>query len=255
MQFRTGTHVRVNDIDLRAPHPNRVIFTNDPPHQEMLLSDELATVLADARIFLISGLNVIQDEAVLDERLTALRRHIGGVPKNCLVQYEDAGFHVHALSHRVNHELKGSIDVHSMNEDELQGYLGRTCNLLEPHQMADALSEIRTIVHAPTVVIHTKYWSLAVGQDADSYVNALHGGVTMASTRYVHGDNFTEVDYEHIAHASPSAAGTTFAAAIEALLPGLARCVPAILLTTPDPTTVGLGDSFVGGFLAAWSRS
>jgi len=255
MQFRAGTEVRVNDIDVRAPHPNRVIFTNDPPHQQMQLSEELGTVLADARVFLISGFNVVQDPVILDQRLAILRRHLARVPADCLVQYEDAGFHLPELRYQINRQLEDLIDVHSMNEDELQTYLGRTCNLLDPEEMARALTEIRTIVHAPTVMIHTQYWSLAVGRNPDSFAQALQGGVTLASTRYFHGDNFSETDYDRIAHASPTAAGADFATAIEKLLPGLVRCVPAIQLATSNPTTIGLGDSFVGGFLGAWTRS
>lgn len=255
MQFRAGTQVCANDIDLCAPHSNRVIFTNDPPHQELLLSEELGTLLADARIFLISGFNVVQDPAILRQRLATLRQYLARVPADCLVHYEDAGFHVPALSEQVNRQLDDVIDVHSMNEDELQAYLGRTCNLLGPDETAQALTEIRALVHAPTVVIHTKYWSLAVGRDANLYTDALQGGVTMASTRYLHGDNFTEAEYNQVAHAPPSDAGAAFATEIEALMPDVVRCVPAILLTTSNPTTIGLGDAFVGGFLAAWRRS
>ena len=32
------------------------------------------------------------------------------------------------------------------------------------------------------------------------------------------------------------------------------RCVPGLKMDVAEPTTVGLGDTFVGGFLAAASR-
>jgi ADP-dependent phosphofructokinase/glucokinase len=254
VQFGAGTRVRAGDIDLCAPHPNRAIFANDPPHEELLISDELGSVLADARVFLVSGFNVIRDPAILDERLATLKRHLAGLSADCLVHYEDAGFHIPAFSARVNRQLGDVIDVHSMNEEELQAYLGRTYDLLDAGEVADALREVRALLTAPTIVIHTKYWSVALGRNPDAFTEALRGGITMASTRYLFGDDFTEADYNTVAVAHRSPAGAAFAAELEARLPGLVRCLPAILLHTDQPTTVGLGDTFVGGFLAAWRR-
>jgi ADP-dependent phosphofructokinase/glucokinase len=251
VQFKAGTRVRVADIDIRSPHPNRLIFAHDPPHEELLISDELGLTLADAVVFLISGFNVIRDAAILDQRLATLKQHMASLSADCLVHYEDAGFHVPALSRQVNRQLGDVIDVHSMNEDEMQAYLGGTCNLLDADEMAPALVELITRLTAPTVVVHTKYWSVVVGRGADSFTEALRGGVTMASTRYAYGDNFTEDDYNEVAQAPPSSAGATFARAIEARMPGLVRSSPAVVMQTARPTMIGLGDSFVGGFLAA----
>ena len=60
--------VRVGDINLHAPFPNRLIYVNDPPNDALLLRDELAT-LRDADIFLISGFNSMRDQDALDEAL------------------------------------------------------------------------------------------------------------------------------------------------------------------------------------------
>jgi hypothetical protein len=35
---------------------------------------------------------------------------------------------------------------------------------------------------------------------------------------------------------------------------GLVRCVPGVNLDVAEPTTIGLGDTFVGGVLAAVSE-
>jgi ADP-dependent phosphofructokinase/glucokinase len=252
IQFDAGVRVRAGDLDLAAPSANRVILANDPPHEQMRLSSELGAVLADARIFGISSLNAIRDPAVLDQRLAELRDLVAGLPPGCLVHYEDAGFHVPALSRRVNAGLGDRVSVHSMNEDELHAYLGRTCDLLDPVAMAEALRVIRSSLAAPTIVVHTRYWALALGQDAGAFSSALRGGITMASTRYLYGDGFVESDYAAVARLPPSEAALAFATGIHAELPGQVRCEAAILLQTDHPTTVGLGDSFVGGFLAAW---
>ena len=252
IQFDAAVRVRAGDLDLSAPSANRVILANDPPHEQMRLSPELGAVLADARIFGISSLNAIRDPAVLDQRLGELRDLVAGLPPGCLVHYEDAGFHVPALSRRVNAGLGDRVSVHSMNEDELHAYLGRTYDLLDASEMAEALRTIRRKLSAPTIVVHTRYWALALGRDVEAFAPALRGGITMASTRYLYGDGFTESDYTTVARLPPSDAALAFATGIEAELPGQVHCQAAILLQTDQPTTVGLGDSFVGGFLAAW---
>ena len=77
----------------------------------------------------------------------------------------------------------------------------------------------------------------------------------MASTRYLYGDDFSEADYAKMTQARASEAGTDFAARLQARLPGLVRCLAAKDMQTDHPTTVGLGDAFVGGFLEACLRS
>lgn len=44
---------------------------------------------------------------------------------------------------------------------------------------------------------------------------------------------------------------SAFAEALHSLLGDLVCCVPGFVLDAPDPTTVGLGDTFVGGFLTS----
>jgi ADP-dependent phosphofructokinase/glucokinase len=46
----------------------------------------------------------------------------------------------------------------------------------------------------------------------------------------------------------------TFAAALEDRMGGVVRCLPGFRLDVAEPTTIGLGDAFVGGFLAAVAR-
>ena len=73
----------------------------------------------------------------------------------------------------------------------------------------------------------------------------------MSGARYMRGDDFTEADFVHVGGRAQHGDGKAFASAIEDLLPGRICCVPAHQLTSPTPTTVGLGDTFVGGFVAA----
>lgn len=251
VQFSQGDAVRVGDVVLQAPHPNRVIYTNDPPNTEMLLSDQLGGLLDTADVFLVSGLNVMNDASALEERLQELRRLIRRLAPGARVVYEDAGFHIPEFGGRVRDAMAAMVDVYSLNEDEMQAHLGCGLDLLDAAEMEGALIRLRSVIPARTLVVHTKYWSAAIGQDAGGYAGSLQGGITMASTRFCRGDDFTAADYRAVGRFPANPAGVAFSAAIEQRLGPLVRCVPALALNPALPTTIGLGDSFVGGFIAA----
>jgi hypothetical protein len=248
VQWEEGARVRVGDTELVAPFPNRLIYVNDPPNSEMRLSTDLPGVLAEAHIVLLSGLNAMQDEGVLAARLTELRSVLDALPGGAFVYYEDAGFHRPALSALVRAALLDRIDVYGMNEDEMQAHLGRGVDLLDPVAVRKALGDLAVIIPARTLVVHTKYWALAAGKHAERCAPALAGGIAMASTRYRYGDDFTVEQYAGTMDLPLNEVGAALAAAISG--PGL-HAVAARAISVRTPTTVGLGDSFVGGFLGA----
>ncbi|CAD6008131.1 ADP-dependent glucokinase/phosphofructokinase [Agreia sp. COWG] len=251
VQFSEGSRVRVGELELRSPHANRVIFAFDPPNAELVLSTELGDALEKAELFMISGFNSIQSEEVLLTRLDDIRRHMQKLPDDALVFYEDAGFHVPALSRHVREALLERIDVYSMNEDEMQAYIGRPLDLLDVDEMGAALDELRSLIPAAVLVVHTKFWSIALGERAAAFEDALRGAIQMASTRYVRGDGFTRRNYEQTGLLPTNPLGADFAAGMAMRFGAAAACVPAFLLTVERPTTIGLGDTFVGGFIAA----
>lgn len=251
IQFPAGATVRLGDGEVRAEHPNRIIYVNDPPNRDLLLSPRLPDALAGARAFLPSGFNVMRDPALLRERLRFLSDAMARLPVVALAFYEDAGFHDNAMRAIVSAEFRGRIDVHSLNEDELQSYLGRRVDLLDVDDVGEALAGFRRFAIAPTVVVHTKYWSLAHGDHAAAFVDALAGGIDLASTRYCYGDDFTPADLRTVRGLPRHPGGSAFAVRIGDRLGDQVRCVPGRLLEVAAPTTIGLGDTFVGGFLAA----
>lgn len=245
VQYDQGVRVRAGDIDITAPFPNRLIYVNDPPNGSMLLSPELGGLLRTARVFLISGFNAIRDRELLDRRLTTLRGHMRQLPAGAVVYYEDAGFHEPGFSQRVRDALLDAITVYGLNEDEMQSYLGRTVDLLSAAEVARALESLRALIPVPTLVVHTKYWAAAYGEGAGRYAEALDEGIVVASTRYSAGD------YELMRLTPRRPEAVEFAAALEGRMGGVARCLPGFHLDVAEPTTIGLGDAFVGGFLAA----
>jgi ADP-dependent phosphofructokinase/glucokinase len=200
---------------------------------------------------LVSGFNSMRDPQTLVARLRDLREQMKSLPDDAVVVYEDGGFHVPELSEHVREGLGDLVDVHSMNEDEMQTYVGRTVDLLDPADVVAALGDLGRVARARTVVVHSGYWALAVGERAGAYRAALDCGILLASTRYLHGDAFTASDHSRSAEIPRHAAGSAFARAVEHALPGQVCAVPALVLRTARPTTIGLGDTFVGGFVAA----
>jgi ADP-dependent phosphofructokinase/glucokinase len=255
LQFPAGAGVRVGDQMYRAAQANRLIYVNDHPNQQMRLSPELGPLLEQARIFLISGLNTMRDARTLAERLTELRTLAHRLPPEALVIFEDAGYHLPAMSDQVRTALLDQIDVYGMNEDEFQAHLGRTVDLLDAAHLATALAAVRERIPARTLVVHTQHWALAHGELAPRYRQALETATATAATRYAHGDDFTDEDYRDILRQPRSDHGAALATALDAHLPESACCVPAFSLSVPCPTTIGLGDAFVGGFVAGLARS
>jgi ADP-dependent phosphofructokinase/glucokinase len=249
VQYPAGARLRVGDDELVAPHPNRLIFANDPPNREMRLSADLPAALESAEVFLVSGFNTMTDEALLRDRLGTLSACLESLPPDALLFYEDAGFYHRAFAHIAREHLLPRIDVYSMNEDELQEYVGRSVDLLDPRDVGQALDAARTLIPAPALVVHTKYWAIAVGPEAVRHRDALESAVRMAATRYRLGDGHTAADFAETARLPRHAAGADVVAHLERELGAVGA--PAYLAETPTPTTIGLGDTFVGGFLAA----
>lgn len=88
-----------------------------------------------------------------------------------------------------------------------------------------------------------------MGRDAHRHRASLESAVALSATRYRLGDVFDVHDLEDTAALPRHAAGRRVVEAVEALQTG-AVGVPAVVVDTSTPTTIGLGDSFVGGFLA-----
>jgi ADP-dependent phosphofructokinase/glucokinase len=255
VQYDRGLTIQAGDIDVTAPFPNRLIYVNDPANSAMRLTDELGPRLAQAHVFLISGFNAMRDRDELDERMARLRDHMLRLPPDAVTYFEDAAYHEPAFSERVRHALLDTIDVYGLNEDEMQNYLGRTVDLLSPTDIAAALAELSAAIPAPVLVLHTKYWALAYGDHAATWAAALDTGTVMAAVRYAHGDDFTDGDVENLRHLSRRPESVTFTRELHERLGDVVHCVPAFALDVRNPTTVGLGDTFVGGFLSALARS
>ena len=84
---------------------------------------------------------------------------------------------------------------------------------------------------------------------------ALALGCAVASTRYRLGDDWTLSDINNALHGPHYPQAERFARELEALCPFGIAVQPGFEAHADAPTTIGLGDSFVGGFAAALART
>lgn len=250
VQFDGGARVRAGDIDLCVPRPNRIIYHDDHDNIRMAINEDYARLIPEAKVFLVSGFNAMHSADLLRQRLDALLRVMEALPADAYVFYEDAGFYDPSFSNLILSVLAPRISIYSLNEDELQGRLGRRVDMLDAAQVAAALDDLHKLIAVPLIVVHSMHWALAYGEGAGRLARALKGGVTMATTRFRHGDDWTVENHQEIGSLPPGAAGARFAAAIAALLRDRVCCIPVAQVAQANATTIGLGDAFVGGFLA-----
>jgi sugar/nucleoside kinase (ribokinase family) len=246
---RRGT-VSLIDGEITVDRANRMIFANDPPHRSMALSPELGNVLAGAEVFLVSGFNVMTDPTLLSRRLSELQAAMSALPRGSLVIYEDAGYHTEGMSEAARGALAPLVDVFSMNEDEMQAHLRRSVDLMDPSDVAAALVELRSLIPRATLVVHTQHWAMASGDSAVLLRAALRRGAAAATARYAYGDTVTARQIEAVERLEPTDAGRAFASMLSESAAEPTVCIPVVAVQSDDPTTVGLGDSFVGGFMS-----
>ena len=251
VQFGKDTCVRAGDIDICTSRANRIIYHNDDDNITMNLNEDFSNLITDAKVFLISGFNAMKSEELLTDRLASLLRIMEKLPKDARVYYEDAGFYEPTFSQLIYRTLGRNISIVSLNEDELQGHLNRRLDLLNAFQIKEALVDLQELIPVPVIVVHSMYWALAYGENMTRFSKALKGGVTMATTRFCFGDEFTVENYRYIESLAPNKEGAIFADALNKLPGDRICCVPVAQVEQSNTTTNGLGDAFVGGFLPA----
>ncbi|MFP7762305.1 ADP-dependent glucokinase/phosphofructokinase [Marisediminicola sp. LYQ85] len=251
VQFPAGATVRVGSHDFVTPHPNRVILSNDLPNQLMVISEELGDAVEKARVIMVSGFNSMRNVELLERRLSDVTRHLARRNPSAIAWYEHSGFHVSGFSDRVRMALGQTVDIWSCNEDELAVHLGHRIDLLDPKAVVEAVRRLHADVGSPTVVVHSRHWALAVGGDSAVQLAALDGGIASASARYAFGDHVDRSRLDTLAQWPRQPDAVRFVEELASIAGPPISARPAFLIPVDSPTTIGLGDTFVGGALAA----
>jgi ADP-dependent phosphofructokinase/glucokinase len=253
VQFDRGATVCLDGRTITAPRDNRLIFVHDPDNESLKIATDLAIAVADADIWLVSGLNAVRESDVLDERIEEITDLAASARPGTWILYEDAGFHDRDLADRAMAGMARFAHIVSMNEDEFQIRAGPV-DLADPASVGAAFASLRQMLGLPTIVVHTAGWAAATGPDAMGLRPALVEGVVAAGARYVAGD---AMNLATIAEIRASPVNTAGAGLIDGLQRGFPEVigVPALDLHPVTGTTVGLGDSFVGGFVVGLAQS
>lgn len=249
VQFKKNTRIKASDINICSHQANRIIYHNDTDNITMKLNPAFSELITNAEVFLISGFNAMQNETQFKTRLNQILKILEFLPEHAHVYYEDAGYFNARFRHALLTTLRPKISVLGLNEDELQAHLDRPIDLLNPAQIKQALEDLQQSIHIPTIVVHSKYWAIAYGKNAAAFAKALKGGVTMATTRFCYGDDFTPEQYQQIHDSAPQPEAVTFIQELTTLLNDSVCCVPVAQVAQSSANAVGLGDAFVGGFL------
>lgn len=247
--YPKNAHIMVNDIDFVTSRENRVLFSMDPDSDQMFIDENFGKYLSDAKVFLLGSFGEVLNEEILKDRVAKTGRFLADMPEDGIVLFEDAGYHTHEKRVYVHEQLREHLDIISMNEDELQQYVGQRINLQNPGQVLLTLQQVYEAIKVPTLFVHSSLWAIAYGENAEKYRKVLEGGISAAGCRFWVGDDLNPEMYEKTKQIAPQVNGKIFAEAIEKLSDKIC-CVPCKDLSfVENPTVVGLGDTFAGGLV------
>ena len=215
-----------------------------------VLPKEFGELITDAEVFLLGSFSQVLDRDILEDRLAKTRDLFSYLPEDALVVMED-GCYVKKDFRNYTHQALASVtDIVSMNEDEMQEYIGKRINILDPDAVISALDEVYRGINIPILLVHSAAWALAYGENAGMMRQSLEGGVTMAATRFRIGDDITPELYEQTKTLAPKADSVVFCEKMKKILGEKICIIPCKDLShVSNPTVVGLGDSFAGGLL------
>ena len=244
IQYPAGTTVIGPDFSITTARHNRLIFTADKSNSNLRIPDSFLSSIGRCDAFIISSFELIEDDELLENLLSKIDKALqsfGGI-----VFYEDAFFKETSHAKMVNSHLSKHHHIHSMNEDEFAFYLGEKPILLDPIYMSKACSAVRDKIGTDVLLLHTSRYGLLQGKNSHEYADALESGILFSSTRFAFGNDLSSERLESVKKGKQSEECRKFAEEIEELMDCI--CIPSYDVPTDKPTTIGLGDTFVGGF-------
>lgn len=248
--YNKGIRICANDIDFVTSRENRVLISRDIDSQNMIIKEEFYPYMEDAEVFLMSCFSQIVEKEILDARLETTKALLRHLKEDAIVVAEDGCYVEKEFRYKTHRELAPYIDILSMNEDELQEYIGRRIDILNVEEVAEAVKFVYEKVGVPMLVVHSADWALAYGKQTFNMKNALESAVTMAAARVQYGDDYGAEEYDRVKALSPKERSIGFCSKIKEYVGDQMVCIPCKDMSfVANPTVVGLGDTFIGGML------
>jgi ADP-dependent phosphofructokinase/glucokinase len=183
--------------------------------------------------------------------MASTRELFGSISDDAWILLEDGCYIEKEFRYYVHKSLMEHLDVLSMNEDEMQDYIGRRINILDPEAISEAISYVYKETGVPVLVVHSASWALAYGEHPEKLTEALNRGICLSATRFRYGDKFGKEDYQETVGLAPKIEGEEFCRNIKNRMGDCICCLPAKDLSFVEhPTIVGLGDFFAGGLVS-----
>ncbi len=251
LQCAGDVRIQANDIDFVTPRENRILISRDEYSLNMpILDDKFGEMIRECEVFLLGSFTEIMDFDVLEDRMNKTKNLLANLPNYATIVMEDGCYIKSEFRHYVHQQLAPQLDLISMNEDELQQYIGKKINILDPQAVKEAIEYVYTKIGIKRIIIHSAAWALVYGEQFEAWKESLAGGVNMAATRFRKGDCFTLEDYHQTKELPDKKDSLIFCKQIEDLMGDRTHCIPCKDLSfVKNPTVVGLGDSFAGGLL------
>lgn len=249
IQFPKSVSIPIRGGVVRSHRADRVILANDENIQHPTFPAEMAHVLANVRLAMVSSINAITDKVELEARLEELTGALRGRRQDSLFLWEDAGYHQPEFQELVALAVAPLVDIFSTNIEEAYSLTGLRTDIWDPHSIVGALKSLQQTLGARNVVMHCEGWAAVRGPDAKQIKPGLTLGQAVSSARYGLGDGAKMEDYERLLDGGPLMGPKGFAETVESLDPEV-RLSPSHDVKSSGPVTVGLGDAFVGGVMA-----
>jgi len=254
VQYPPGGWVELTDgyrVDARVA--NRGIYVYDPDNADLAIVPEYPELVARARLVLVSGLNGLASEELLARRLAQVSAGLDRAAPGAIIMLEEAGYHRADLGEVVRAALSPRTTVHSMNAEEFVALAGLPGVPPNPADLIRSVAALHDRLGTENLVVHSPEWALAHGPLERDLRPGLELGMALATVRYTHGDTWQADDVDTLTTCPLAQQGIDFVtwAGDRADL----AVVAGHVVDAPRPTTIGLGDTFVGGFLAGLALS
>jgi ADP-dependent phosphofructokinase/glucokinase len=249
IQYPAGASITLADgTRVRAVEPNRLIYVNDEDNAQMGLSTALGELLTEARVAMLSGLNAVHERHILEARLKTLVEALAGRPAGQVVIFEDAAYHEPWMRPMVDAALGPASSIFSMNREEFLSRTGLDSLPSDFDELTRQLFCERARLGSENLVLHTSSWAMAVGPSAKHLGPALEQALTVGAARYRVGDSLTLEAVSETRNMPRAQEGLALAEWCLTREDVEARA--GFLVDAENPTTIGLGDAFLGGLIA-----
>lgn len=259
IQFRKGDVVDLGGEKVTIPVSNRLIVTkvtvnNTLPFREpyfRYIEEHASSITSNV----LSSFNCILDEELLAKRLEYVAAHVKRYKTNNpggIVFFEEAHYHSQAIRSMCAETIYPFVDILSLNEEELQSLLSMYGFPKEAERIYDRIDGAKFIRDTfgirHGVIVHTKDYSMYVGDESDASMElGLVYGNLLATAKAMHGSYGTREQIGELLRLDESERGLEARQLVlERGLGKEAIVVPTKYIDKPK-YTIGLGDSFVAG--------